>query len=67
MVIKKSGTKTVPLTKNVGGKTVGSVQFPITKSVAIIDVVNYFKSGKGKGLGVKKVTDASTGASYPVV
>lgn len=51
---------------NVGGNQVGSVQFPITSSVAIADVVKYFKSGNGRSLGVTKVTEANTGQSYPV-
>ncbi len=65
-VKKGDRTITIPNQKKVGGVSVSSVQFPITKSVSINDVIKFFESGSGKSLGVKKVTDANTGQSYPV-
>lgn len=52
--------------QTVGGKTVYSLSFPITSSVAISDVVEYFESGKGSGLKVIRVIDANSGQGYPI-
>lgn len=60
-------TKRTPNKKKIGGATVASVQFPITKSVPINDIIKFFESGAGKSLGVKQVTDVTTGQSYPIV
>ncbi len=50
----------------VGGKVVKSFQFPITKSVAIDEVVEFFESGKGKKIGAARIVDANTGQGYPI-
>ncbi len=44
-----------------------SIQFPITSSTLISDVVKYFESGKGKGLSVVRVTDVTTGQGYALI
>lgn len=44
-----------------------SLQFPITTSVAIDDVVSYFETGAGKGLNALRVIDANSGQGYPVI
>ena len=50
----------------IGGKVVKSFQFPITKSVAIDEVVEFFESGKGKKIGAARIVDANTGQGYPI-
>ncbi len=55
------------ITKSIGGKSVSSIQFPITKSVPIDDVVTYFESGAGKSLGIRRVVDVNSGQGYPVI
>lgn len=47
-------------------ETYKSIQFPITKSVAILDVLKYFETGAGAKLKVLVITDVNTGQSYPV-
>ncbi len=51
----------------INGKSYSTVQFAITPSVAIADVIDYFESGKGKGLGVIRVIDANSGQGYPII
>ncbi len=55
-----------PVSKKVGTKQVKSLQFPITKSVVINEVVEYFETGGGKKLQVVRVVDANSGQGYPV-
>lgn len=56
-----------PLKKSIAGVSVASVQFPITKSTSINDVYNYFSSGKGKSLGVKRIVDVNSGQGYSII
>lgn len=51
----------------INGQSYRSISFPITKSVAIDDVLKYFETGAGSGLKVLRITDVSTGQSYPVI
>lgn len=53
--------------QSINGQSYRSISFPITKSVAIDDVLKYFESGAGAGLKVLRVTDVNTGQSYPVI
>lgn len=55
------------VTKKIGSKQVKSVQFPITTSVIINEVIEYFETGGGKNLQVVKVVDANSGQGYPVI
>jgi hypothetical protein len=60
--------KTTGAKKAIAGESYASVQFPITKSVAIADVIEFFEAGgAGASLKVLKITDANTGQSYPIV
>lgn len=65
----EQGTKTNKTGKKVkiGKLSYATVQFPITPSVAIAEVIEYFESGAGKGLGVLKVTDVNTGQGYNLI
>lgn len=49
------------------GKSYSSLQFAITSSVVISEVVDYFETGEGKSLGVVRVIDANSGQGYPVI
>ncbi len=49
------------------GKSYGSLQFAITPSVVISEVVDYFETGAGKSLGVVRVIDVNSGQGYPVI
>lgn len=60
----KTGQK---IKQTIGGKSVYSVSFPITSSVAINDVIEYFESGSGSGLKVMRVVDANSGQGYPII
>ncbi len=51
----------------IGGKSYGSLQFAITPSVVISEVVDYFETGVGKGLGVVRVIDVNSGQGYPII
>ena len=51
----------------IDGKTYSTIQFAITTSVVISEVVDYFESGAGKSLGVVRVTDANSGQGYPII
>lgn len=51
--------------KTINKKSVKSVSFPITSSVLIYDVIEYFETGKGKGLDVEKII-TSRGQTYPI-
>lgn len=51
----------------IGGRSYSSLQFAITPSVLISEVVDYFETGEGKSLGVIRVIDANSGQGYPVV
>lgn len=53
--------------QKVGNKNRKSISFPITPSVAIAEVVEYFETGKGKDLKVVKVTDMTTGQGYAII
>ena len=59
--------KTIGTKATIGGGSYASIQFPITTSVSISDVVNYFESGAGKGLKVLKVTDVNTGKGHNLI
>lgn len=59
--------KTTGNTIKVGTSSYKTLQFPITTSVAIADVIDYFESGAGKSLGVLKVTDVNTGQGYNLI
>lgn len=50
----------------VGSQLVASFQFPITKSIAIAEVIDFFKTGKGKKLKAKRIVEANSGQGYPV-
>lgn len=52
--------------KKVGRGSYASIQFPITKSCSINEIVQWFESGGGAKLKVLFITDASTGQSYPI-
>lgn len=49
------------------GKSYSSLQFAITSSVVISEVIDYFETGAGKGLGVIRVIDANSGQGYPII
>jgi hypothetical protein len=51
----------------IGKQTVASIQFPITRSVAINDVLEYFETGAGAKLNAIRIVDVTTGQGYPVV
>ena len=51
----------------VGSSTYSSLQFPITNSVPIEEVINFFERGGGKGLKALKIVEANTGQGYPLV
>lgn len=50
---------------SIGGKNVYSISFPITKSVVMSEVVDYFETGKGRSLGVMRVV-SDQGEGYPI-
>jgi hypothetical protein len=52
--------------KKVGRSSYASIQFPITKSCSINEIVKWFETGEGAKLKVLYITDASTGQSYPI-
>jgi hypothetical protein len=52
--------------KKIGRKSYASIQFPITKSCSMNDIVRYFETGGGSNLKVLAVTDVNTGQSYPI-
>ncbi len=62
-----SGNKTTGAKARIGNTSVATLQFPITKSVPINDVVTYFETGAGKSLKVLKVVDANTGKGYAII
>ena len=51
----------------IGSGSYKSIQFPITTSVLISEVVDYFESGNGKSLGVLKVIDVNSGQGYNLI
>lgn len=51
----------------IGRNQYASLQFPITSSTAISEVIQYFETGKGKGLKVLKVTDVNSGQGYNLI
>lgn len=51
----------------VGKSSYKSIQFPITTSIAIAEVVEYFESGNGKNLNVLKVVDVNSGQGYNLI
>jgi len=53
--------------QTVGDKQVYSVQFPVTNSVSIADIIEYFETGNGKSLKVARVVNVNTGQGYPVI
>jgi hypothetical protein len=52
--------------QKVGRRSYASIQFPITKSCSINEILKWFEKGGGSGLKVLVVTDVSTGQSYPL-
>jgi len=64
--IGKKG-KTTGKKVSVGGQSVATLQFPITTSVPIEEVISFFETGAGKNLGALKVVDANSGQGYPVI
>jgi hypothetical protein len=52
--------------QKVGNKTYASIQFPITKSCGMTDIIEWFEAPGQKKLGVLTVTDVTTGQSYPL-
>jgi hypothetical protein len=52
--------------RQVGRKKYASIQFPITKSCSMNEIVQWFESGGGKTLKVLTITDVNTGQSYPL-
>lgn len=66
---KGSGTKSSTLSGKavkINNKEYKSLQFPITTSVPINEVVNFFKKGAGSKLGALRIVDVNTGQGYPV-
>jgi hypothetical protein len=51
----------------IGSASFASIQFPITKSVLMDDVIKYFETGAGASLKALKVTDVNSGQSYPIL
>lgn len=51
----------------VGSNSYKSLQFPITSSIVIEEVLEYFETGGGKDLKALKVVDVNTGQSYPLL
>ena len=51
----------------IGAYSYKSIQFPITKSVPIEKVIEYFETGAGSGLNALKIIEANTGQGYPVI
>lgn len=51
----------------VNNKEYKSLQFPITTSVTIDEVISYFETGAGARLNALKVIDANSGQGYPVI
>lgn len=65
-----SGTNKVPTVGKqikVGSSSYKSLQFPITSSVPIEEVIAYFETGAGSGLNALKIVEVNTGQSYPVI
>lgn len=52
--------------KKVGRGSYASIQFPITKSCSMNDIIKWFESGGGAKLKVLTITDVNTGQSYPL-
>lgn len=52
--------------QTVGRKKYASIQFPITKSCSVNDIVKWFETGGGRSLKVLTITDVNTGQSYPL-
>lgn len=50
----------------VGNNSYASIQFPITKSCGITDILEWFEAAPQKKLKVLTVTDTTTGQSYPL-
>lgn len=51
----------------VGRYAYKSLQFPITTSVAIEEVITYFETGAGSSLNALKIIEVNTGQGYPVI
>lgn len=52
--------------RQVGRSKYASIQFPITKSCSMAEIVKWFEKGEGSALKVLAVTDVTTGQSYPI-
>lgn len=52
--------------KKIGRGSYASIQFPITKSCSINDIIQWFETGAGSKLKVLSITDVNTGQSYPL-
>jgi hypothetical protein len=53
--------------QTVNGQAYASISFPVTKSVAIDDILEYFETGRGASLKARRIVDMNTGQSYPVI
>ena len=51
----------------VGSGSYKSIQFPITTSVPIEEVINFFEKGGGSKLKALKIVEANTGQGYPLI
>ena len=51
----------------IGKSTYKSIQFPITKSVLIDEVIAYFETGAGAKLKALRIIDANSGQGYPII
>ena len=51
----------------VGKDSYKSIQFPITTSVPIEEVINFFEKGGGSKLKALKLVEANTGQGYPLI
>jgi hypothetical protein len=52
--------------QKIGRRSYKSIQFPITKSCSMNEILKWFETGGGSGLKVLVVTDVNTGQSYPL-
>lgn len=60
---KKTGKKKKV---TVGGKSVYSISFPVTKGILMSDIREEFMTGKWKGLSVIRIENMDTGQGYPI-
>ncbi|WP_319422068.1 hypothetical protein [Pleurocapsa sp. FMAR1] len=75
IIFQTGGGSGIGLNKNptvgakikVGSNSYKSLQFPITNSIPIEKVLEYFEKGNGKDLKALKVVEVNTGQSYPLL